>query len=98
MCGNSYTDSEITTFQNKAEVIKLRNDAARLSPLRKQKNNEELEGSCVFLLHTKLWWTCKWSDTNPDIELKLKSAYIWMVIKLLNCNKALGEFSNEREL
>lgn len=54
MCGNSYTDSEITTFQNKAEVIKLRNDAARLSPLRKQKNNEELEGSCVFFLHTKL--------------------------------------------
>ena len=54
-CGNVCTDSKHTALQNKTEDIKLRNDSAHLSPLQRQKDNEDLEDDGVHVFpHTEL--------------------------------------------
>lgn len=57
------TDSERTALQNKTEDIKLRNGSADLSPLQRQKDNEDLEDDSVHfstthraLMNTKVKW------------------------------------------
>lgn len=51
--GNVCTDSERIALQNKTENIKLRNDSAHLSPLQRQKDNEDFEDDGVRFSHTQ---------------------------------------------